>query len=67
MKMTITIPDQLSERINDYNKATGVPKSTLVQIAVDQYLNTQKMMQSLPDMMMEMKKLMEENKNATDQ
>lgn len=67
MKMSITVPDKLYERMDEYNKSMGVPKSTLVQMAVTQYLDSQKMLETLPDMFKEMKKLMEENKDATDQ
>lgn len=59
MKMTISIPDQLGERITEYNEKTGVPKSVLIQMAVTQYLDGQKMMETFPDMLQEMKKMIQ--------
>ncbi len=57
--MTFTMPEELIARIDDYNNETGVPKSTLVQMAVTQYLDGQKLMKSMPEFMTEMKKVME--------
>lgn len=64
MRMTVTLPDQLGERINEYKEQTGVPKGTLIQMAVTQYLDGQKMIESMPDFIQEMKKLVEENKKS---
>lgn len=64
MKMSITVPDKLYERMDEYNKEVGVPKSTLIQMAVTQYLDGQKMLETLPDLMTELKKAIEEKDAA---
>ena len=58
--MSITVPDQLYKRMDDYNKEIGVPKSTLIQMAVTQYLDGQKMLESLPSLMTELKNAIEQ-------
>lgn len=58
-RQTYTMPEELLETMDKYSEKTGVPKSTLVQMAVKQYLDSQKMLETMPDMLQEMKKLME--------
>lgn len=62
MRKTITIPEQLDKRIKDYNEKTGIPQSTIIQQAIAQYLDSQKFLDSFPEVLYEMKKMIEENK-----
>jgi len=60
MKMTITIPDELSDKLNQHNELTHLPKSTIIQIALNQYLQSQDLLSSIKDLkplLAEMKRL----------
>ena len=62
MKMTISIPDELSDKLNQHNELTHLPKSTIIQIALNQYLQSQDLLSSIKDLkplIAEMKKLAE--------
>lgn len=57
-KITVTVPEELDERMVKYAKETGLKKSALVQVAVRQYLDSQEMMKTMPDMVEQMKNIL---------
>ena len=64
MTKTYSMPLTLIKRIDDYSAETSLSKSAVVQIAVRQYLDSQKLMETMPQMLQEMKRIVEDQKNA---
>ena len=47
IKINITVPDTLLEKMDDYAKANAMTRSGLIQLATSQYIQAQEMMPSL--------------------
>lgn len=58
--MTISISDELKEKIDKYNADTLIPKSSIITLALDQYFQSREIMSQMKDlgpMLEEMKKM----------
>lgn len=49
-RFNVSCPSELSDRIDAYCKTTGIPRSSLVQIAITQYLDSVELMPDLKTM-----------------
>ena len=59
--MTISITEEIKEQIDDYNKVSHVPKSSIIMLALEQYFQSKQIMNTMKDLT----PLMQELKNMT--
>lgn len=67
MKLSISLEDDLVERIDSCAKKMSITRSGFLAIAANQYLNQQQMMVTLPDMLKIMKEVQANGMVATDE
>ncbi len=61
-KMTITIPDELLAKLNKLSEETYIPKSTLLQISLEQYIQSRDLIKDLPLILTKLSQLTEDKK-----
>lgn len=54
-RVNITISDELKEYFEDWNKKTGIPQSSLMALAISEYVDQKKALNSIGSMMEQMK------------
>lgn len=62
MKINITVPDELLERVDNYCEANYLKRSTVFQLGVAQLVNQREAVQALSSMAMTLRKIAEEGK-----
>ena len=62
MKINITVPDELLERVDNYCEANYLKRSTVFQWGVAQLVNQREAVQALSSMAMTLRKIAEEGK-----
>jgi predicted transcriptional regulator len=49
MRYTITIPEQLEKRLSEFREEKPMPNSTIFQLALSQYLDTEQLLARLKE------------------
>lgn len=62
MKINITIPDELLERLDTYCENNYLKRSTVIQLGVAQFINQREAVQALSSMSMTLRKIADEGK-----
>lgn len=62
MKINISIPDELVERVDNYCEENYLKRSTVFQLGVAQFINQREAVQALSSMSMTLKKIAAEGK-----
>ena len=60
--MTITIPDELLAKLNKLSEETYIPKSTLLQISLEQYIQSRDLIKDLPLILTKLSQLTDDKK-----